>query len=292
MTAIEPGDEVIVPAPYWVSYTDMVLLLGGKPKIVPCGVETDFKLTPERLEREITDKTRWLMLNSPSNPSGCVYSREEYAALGEVLARHERVLVISDEVYEHINYGTKPCVSFGVACPALRDRTVIVNAVSKTYAMTGWRIGYAAGPRDLIAAMGKLQSQSTSNPCSISQAAAIAALSGPQDFVRTALAEYRSRRDSAVVGLSKISGLELVEPEGAFYVFPRCTMFLGKRTPDGDVIGTDTEMVAYLLKYGEVAAVQGAAYGLEPYFRISFALSQADLGRAIDRIGTALSALV
>ena len=292
MTAIEPGDEVIVPAPYWVSYTDMVLLLGGKPKIVPCGVETDFKLTPERLEREITDKTRWLMLNSPSNPSGCVYSREEYAALGEVLARHERVLVISDEVYEHINYGTKPCVSFGVACPALRDRTVIVNAVSKTYAMTGWRIGYAAGPRDLIAAMGKLQSQSTSNPCSISQAAAIAALSGPQDFVRTALAEYRSRRDSAVVGLSKISGLELVEPEGAFYVFPRCTMFLGKRTPDGVVIGTDTEMAAYLLKYGEVAAVQGAAYGLEPYFRISFALSQADLDRAIDRIGTALSALV
>ena len=291
MTAIEPGDEVIVPAPYWVSYTDMVLLLGGKPKIVPCGVETDFKLTPERLEREITDKTRWLMLNSPSNPSGCVYSREEYAALGEVLARHERVLIISDEVYEHINYGAQPCVSFGVACPGLRDRTVIVNAVSKTYAMTGWRIGYAAGSRDLIAAMGKLQSQSTSNPCSISQAAAIAALTGPQDFVRTALAEYRSRRDSAVAGLSRISGLELVEPEGAFYVFPRCTTFLGKRTPDGDVIGTDTEMVAYLLKFGEVAAVQGAAYGLEPYFRISFALSQADLDRAIDRIGTALSAL-
>ena len=291
LTAIEPDDEVIVPAPYWVSYTDMVLLLGGVPKVIPCGVETNFKLSPEQLESEITNRTRWLMLNSPSNPSGCVYSREEYAALGEVISRHERLLVISDEVYEHIHYGEQPCVSFGVACPDLRDRTVIVNAVSKTYAMTGWRIGYAAGPQDLIATMGKLQSQSTSNPCSVSQAAAIEALTGPQDFVYKALAEYRSRRQYVIDALNRIPGLELVPPEGAFYAFPRCSAFLGKRTPDGEVIRTDTDLVAYLLKQSETAAVQGAAFGLEPYFRISFALSQHDLSRAIERIAAALAAL-
>jgi aspartate aminotransferase len=289
--AIEPGDEVIVPAPYWVSYIDMVLLLGGKPVIVPCGVETGFKMTPEMLEAAITPKSRWLILNSPSNPSGCVYSRAEQQALGAVVGRSPRLLVISDEVYEHVHYGTEPFVSFPAACPNLRERTVIVNAVSKTYAMTGWRLGYAAGPRGLIKAMGKLQSQSSSNPSSISQMAAIAALNGPQDFVRTSVAEYAKRRDIAVAGLSAIPGLEVARPEGAFYVFPKCAGLIGKRTSDGKTLANDTDVVAYLLTEGRVAAVQGVAYGVEPYFRISFALSQADLSRAIDRIGAAVANL-
>lgn len=291
LAALEPGDEVVVPAPYWVSYTDMVLLMDGVPVVVPCGVATGFKMTPEMLERAITPKTRWLILNSPSNPSGCVYSRGEYRALGEVLARHPRVLVISDEVYEHVHYGDAPFVSFPAACPELRDRTVIVNAVSKTYAMTGWRLGYGVGPQGLIKAMGKLQSQSTSNASSISQMAAIAALEGPQDFVVEAATAYRRRRDAAVAGLSAIPGLVVAKPEGAFYVFPECSAFIGRTTPDGRTIANDTDLAAYLLTEGRVATVQGAAYGVEPYFRISFALSDADLARAIARIGEALGKL-
>lgn len=291
MATLEPGDDVLVPAPYWVSYTDMVLLLGGQPRVLQCEVEENFKLTPEKLDAALTEKTRWLMLNSPSNPSGAAYSRAELVALGEVIGRYPNLLVMSDEIYEHIHFSDEPFCSFVQACPQLRDRVVIVNGVSKAYAMTGWRIGYAAGPAGLISVMAKIQSQSTSNPSSISQAAAIAALNGPQDFVAEAVAEYRLRKDMVVSGLNSISGLQVRDPDGAFYAFPRAAAFIGKATPGGKVIANDTDLVSYLLSDGKVAAVQGAAFGLEPYFRLSFALSRPDLQTALDRIGNALSVL-
>ena len=291
MATLEPGDEVLVPAPYWVSYTDMVLLLGGEPKVLPCPVEDDFKLTPEALDRALTEKTRWVMFNAPNNPCGAAYSREELAALGAVLARHPQVLVMSDEIYEHINYTQTPFCSFLTACPELRERLLIVNGVSKTYAMTGWRIGYAAGPAPLIATMAKIQSQSTSNPCSIAQAAAVAALTGPQDFVAQAVGEYRARKDLVTEGLNAIAGLKTRSPEGAFYAYPECSALLGRRTPAGKVIADDTDLVSYLLSDGHVAAVQGSAYGLEPYFRVSFATSREQLTTAIERIGDAVKRL-
>lgn len=291
MATLEPGDEVICPTPYWISYTDMTLLLGGTPKIVECAQSDGFKLTPAVLEAAITDKTRWLFLNSPSNPSGVTYTREELVALGAVLARHPRVLVMSDEIYEQIYYADAPFCSFLTACPELADRTVIANGVAKAYAMTGWRIGYAAAPPDLVRVMSKIQSQSTSNPCSISQAAAIEALTGPQDFVATARATYRERRDLIVAGLRAINGVEVVEPSGAFYAYPSLAAFIGLRTPDGAVMEDDTALTRYILDAAMVACVQGAAFGLSPHIRLSYAASTDELKTALERLSDALGAL-
>ena len=288
---LEPGDEVVVPAPYWVSYTDIVTLQGGVPKVVPTRPEDGFVLSAKQLEEAITDRTRWLFLNSPSNPSGAVYSRQDYQALGEVLERHPRVLVLSDEVYEHICFERASWLSFVTACPQLRERTLLVNAVSKAYAMTGWRLGYAAGPRELIAALNKMQSQASTCPSSISQAAAVAALNGPQTFVEWANERYSSRGEALVSGLEAIKGLRVVAPAGAFYVFPECSAFIGKRMPDGKALATDADLAAYLLESAGVACVPGAAFGLEPYLRFSFAASRSAIENAVDRLGTAFAAL-
>lgn len=292
LATLEPGDEVITPAPYWVSYTDMAMLNGGVPKVIPCGAEYGFKLDPERLEAAITPRTRWLMLNSPNNPCGAIYTREEFAALGAVLERHPHVLVISDEIYEHIVLGDKPFVSFVVACPQLRERTLLINGVSKAYAMTGYRLGYAAGSKELIVAMNKTQSQTTTCPSVISQLAAAAALNGPQDFVRAANREYQARGALVVRGLAEIDGLSLQMPDGAFYAFPNVAAFIGKRTPDGQVISNDADLSSYLLRVGKVATVPGSAFGLEPYVRLSFATSQQELEQALGQLREAFAALV
>jgi aspartate aminotransferase len=288
---LEPGDEVVVPAPYWVSYTDIVILHGGVPRVVSCGVEDDFKLTPERLEAAISPKTRWFLFNSPSNPTGAIYTAAELAALGSVLDRHPHVSVMSDEIYEHIICGDVPFTSFANACPQLADRTLIINGVSKAYAMTGWRLGYAAGPKSLTKVLNKMQSQSTTCPSSISQIAAAAALNGPQDFVTRAVAEYKLRGALVAKGFSAIPGLEVRPPDGAFYLFPKCAAHIGKTAPDGSRIANDTELASYLLTSGKVATVPGAAFGVEPYIRLSFATSQENLSIAIDRVADALAQL-
>lgn len=292
LATIEPGDEVITPAPYWVSYTDMVLLNGGVPKVLPCGTEQGFKLLPEQLEAAITPKTRWVMLNTPNNPTGVIYSKAELAALGAVLQRYSNVLILSDEIYEHIILGDVPFVSFVEACPQLRERTLVVNGVSKSYAMTGFRLGFAAGPKDLIAAINKMQSQTTTCPSAVSQMAALAALNGPQDFVETATKEYEARGKMVIQALSEIEGLELEMPQGAFYAFPKCAGFIGKKTPEGDVIQSDADLSSYLLKVGKVATVPGVAFGIEPYIRLSFATSQQELQQALTQLRDALAALV
>ncbi|AYG64551.1 pyridoxal phosphate-dependent aminotransferase (plasmid) [Rhizobium jaguaris] len=288
---LEAGDEVVVPAPYWVSYTDIVILHGGVPKIVPCGVEQDFKITPEQLEAAITPKTRWFLFNSPSNPTGAIYTAAELKALGEVLARHPRVAVMSDEIYEHIVCGDVLFTSIGVACPELRDRTLIINGVSKAYAMTGWRLGYAAGPKELTRVLNKLQSQSTTCPSSITQFAAAAALDGPQEFVTNAVAEYQARGELVARGFGAIPGLEVRAPEGAFYLFPKCAPYIGRTAPDGTPIKNDTDLASYLLKTGKVATVPGSAFGVEPYIRLSFATSRDNLNIAIERVADALGQL-
>lgn len=291
MVTLEEGDEVLVPAPYWVSYTDMVLLMRGVPKVVACTAETGFKITPQVLRASLTPKTRWLILNAPSNPSGAIYDEAELKALGGVLADFPNVLVMSDEIYEHILYDGRRFTSFAKACPELRDRTLIVNGVSKAYAMTGWRIGYAAGPEGLIKAIGKLQSQSSSNPSSVSQAAALAALTGPQDFVGKAGAEYAKRRDLVVAALVAVPGLRIVRPEGAFYVFVDVSGLIGRSTPQGKRIENDADMSSYLLEQGEVASVPGSAFGLDGHVRISFAASEQSLKEACRRIGAAVASL-
>lgn len=291
LATLEPGDEVITPAPYWVSYTDMVLLNAGVPKVLACGAGTGFKLSAQALDAAITPNTRWLMLNSPNNPTGAIYTREEFAALGQVLARHPRVLVISDEIYEHIILGSTPFVPFVTACPHLRERTLLINGVSKAYAMTGYRLGYAAGPKGLITAMNKTQSQTTTCPSSISQLAAVAALNGPQTFVEKANREYQARGAMVVEGLAGIDGLTLQMPEGAFYAFPNCAGFIGKRTPAGQVIANDTDLASYLLSEGKVATVPGSAFGVQPYIRLSFATSREQLGKALVQLRQALAAL-
>jgi aspartate aminotransferase len=291
MATLEPGDEVLVPTPYWVSYTDMVVLLGGTFNLLPCTYDEGYKLTPEKLDAALTERTRWLLLNAPNNPSGASYTRAEMRALGDVIARYPNLLVLSDEIYEQITYGTDPFCSFLSACPELWERVIIVNGVSKAYAMTGWRIGFAAGPADLISVMAKIQSQSTSNPCSISQAAAAAALTGPQDFVREALIEYRARRDLVLNGLQSVPGLRLRAPDGAFYVFPECGMLIEESPGKGRAIESDAQLASYLLHEAHVAVVPGAAFGSEPCFRISFATSRNNLEKAVDRIGRALARL-
>jgi len=288
---LEPGDEVIIPAPYWVSYPDMVLACEGTPVTVACPEANGFKLTPAQLEAAITPRTRWLLINSPSNPTGASYTAAEYRALAEVLERHPHVMVMTDEIYEHIRFGGEPLPHILGVAPALRDRTLIVNGVSKTYAMTGWRIGYAAGPVDLIKALDTLLSQSTGNCCSVSQAAADAALNGDQGFVAESVAVYRQRRDRTLALVNDIPGLSCATPPGAFYLYINCGGLIGKTTPEGKRLNEDGDVVMYLLESEGVAVVAGTAYGLSPYFRLSIATSIETLEEGCKRIARAVAAL-
>jgi aspartate aminotransferase len=291
MATVNPGDEVIIPAPYWTSYPDMVRLAEGQPIIVPCLQENRFKMTAQQLEEAITAKTKWLIFNTPSNPTGAAYTWEETKALTDVLMRHEHVLVMTDDMYEHIVYDDfKPCTIAEVE-PSLYDRTLTTNGVSKAYAMTGWRIGYAAGPISIINAMRTIQSQSTTNPSSISQTAAVAALDGPQEFIKERAEAFQRRRDLIVSLLNQASGLDCLTPEGAFYVYPSCAGTLGKVTPEGKTIETDDDFAAYLLETEKVVVVPGSAFGLSPHFRISYATADATLEEAGTRIQRACAAL-
>jgi aspartate aminotransferase len=291
MATLDAGDEVIIPAPYWVSYPDMVALAEGTPVIVAGAENNGFKITAEQLEDAITDKTKWVMLNSPSNPTGAAYTGEEIRGLTDVLMRHENVWVMADDIYEHITYGDFVFATPANVEPALYDRTLTINGVSKAYAMTGWRIGYGAGPVELIRAMNNIQSQSTTNAASVSQAASVEALNGTQDFIEPHKKLYQERRDLVVSMLNQATGITCLTPEGAFYVYPSCAGTIGKTTPDGKVIETDLDFVTYLLESEEVAVVQGAAFGLSPYFRISYATSNEALEQACQRIQRACAAL-
>lgn len=292
LCTVEHGDEVIIPAPCWVSYPDIVRLAGGSPVFVPCAPEKGFKMSAEQLERAITPKTRWLVLNSPGNPSGATYSRSELKALTDVLLRFPHVNVLADDIYEHLIYDGREFVTPAQVEPALMERTLTINGVSKAYAMTGWRIGYAAGPAVLIKNMIKLQSQSTSNPSAIGQAAATQALLGPQDFVETSRLIFQARRDKVVSLLSHAPGLSFHKPEGAFYLFASCAEAIGKKTKEGSVISNDTDFVRHLLESQNVAVIQGAAYGLSPFFRLSFATKDTTLEEGCRRIRLACEELV
>ncbi|HEX4179812.1 MAG TPA: pyridoxal phosphate-dependent aminotransferase [Caulobacteraceae bacterium] len=284
LATLSPGDEVVIPAPYWVSYPDMVLLCGGAPVTVMTTAETGFKMRPEDLETAITPRTRWLLINSPSNPSGAAYTRADLKALAEVLMRHPQVWVLTDDMYEHLVYGDFEYTTLAQVEPGLYERTLTMNGVSKAYAMTGWRIGYAAGPEPLIKAMGKVMGQTTSNPSSISQWAAVEALNGTQDFIRTNAEAFETRRDLVVSMLNQASGLHCPTPEGAFYVYPSCEGLIGRTAPSGKRIETDEDFVVELLEAEGCAAVHGAAFGLSPFLRISYATSNAVLGDACQRI--------
>ena len=292
VATIDKGDEVIIPAPYWVSYPDIVQFAGGTPIIVMASAAQNYKMTPEQLEAVITAKTRWLILNSPSNPTGAAYDAAELKALGAVLLKYPHVMLLSDDMYEHIWYAPEPFATMLQVCPELYDRTLTMNGASKSYAMTGWRIGYAGGPAWLIKAMADLQSQSTSNPCSISQYAVLAALNGPQDFLRERNTAFRERRDLVVAMLNDAPGLSCPTPEGAFYVYPDATGVMGKTTSQGKKIQTDADLIDYFLDEYRVAAVHGAAFGLSPGFRISYATSPDILKEACTRIQSACAALV
>ena len=279
MATINKGDEVIIPAPYWVSYPDMILLAGGKPKIVKCNEEDNFKLTPSKLKKAISKKTKWIIINSPSNPTGASYTKSEIKDLAEILKRNKKIYILSDDIYEHITYDNFKFSTIA-EIKELKDRTLTMNGVSKSYSMTGWRIGYAAGPLEIIKAISKIQSQSTSNPSSISQAAAVEALNGTQDFIQERADSFKERRDFVVNSLNNIKGLSCLKPEGAFYVFPSCKKLLNKKTK----LKTDTHFVQTLLEQANVAVVQGSAFGLPGYFRISYATSMENLKKAMDRI--------
>jgi len=291
MASVNPGDEIIIPTPYWVSYPDMVVLAEGISVFIECSQENQFKLTPEQLEAAITDKTKWLIFNSPSNPTGAAYTEEEIKALTDILLKHPHVMVMTDDIYEHLTYGDFKFKALAEVEPGLYDRTLTINGVSKSYAMTGWRIGYAGGDKDLIKAMSKIQSQSTSNPSSISQAAALEALDGPQDFIAERNIAFLDRRDFVVAALNDIPGMSCETPEGAFYVYPSCKDFMGKKTPAGDTIETDEDFVIYLLETQGIASVHGAAFGLSPFFRISYATSKEALIDACGRIKQACAEL-
>jgi aspartate aminotransferase len=291
VATVEAGDEVIVPAPYWVSYPDVVQFAGGTPVFVTCSAQQQYKLKPEQLEAAITPRTKWLILNSPSNPTGAGYTAEELKALGAVLERHPQVMVFADDMYEHITYDDFAFATIAEVCPALYERTLTVNGCSKAYAMTGWRIGFAGGPAWLIKAIAKLQSQSTSNPCSIAQAAATAALTGDQAFLKERAAAFQVRRDLVVSMLNQVNGITCPTPEGAFYVYPDLSGLMGKTTPGGTAIDSDSALVAYLLEDAKVAAVPGVAFGLSPAMRISYATSDALLTEAGERIQRACAAL-
>ncbi|MFA7276393.1 MAG: pyridoxal phosphate-dependent aminotransferase [Pseudobdellovibrionaceae bacterium] len=291
MATLNPGDEVIIPAPYWVSYPDMTILAEGTPVFVECREENGFKLTAKDLEAAITPKTKWVILNSPSNPTGAAYSYDEMKSLTDVLIRYPHVYVMTDDIYEHLVYDGFKFFTPAEVEPKLYDRTLTCNGASKAYAMTGWRIGYAAGPKDIIKAIGAVQSHSTSNPCSISQAATVAALNGDQSFLNGWRDTYKARRDMVVEMLNAAEGITCQIPEGAFYVYPSCAGCIGKVTPAGKTIATDEDFVTYLLEVAGVAAVQGAAFGLSPYFRISYATSTELLKEACMRIQKACAAL-
>ncbi len=291
VATVEAGDEVIIPAPYWVSYPDIVNFAGGTPVIIKASAAQNYKITPEQLETAITPNTRWLILNSPSNPTGAAYSRSELRAIADVLLRHPQVFVMADDMYEHIVYDDFEFTTIAQVEPALYDRTLTVNGCSKAYSMTGWRIGFAGGPAWLIKAMAKLQSQSTSNPCSIAQAAATAALNGDQSFLNSRNEAFKGRRDLVVAMLNQIDGIHCPRPEGAFYVYPDVSGLIGKTTPSGVLIDSDETLITYFLDEAKVAAVHGGAFGLEPAFRISYATSEALLTEACTRIKTACDAL-
>jgi len=291
MASVNPGDEVIIPCPYWVSYPDIVLLAAGKPVFITTTMEQDFKITPEQLDAAITPKTKWLIFNSPSNPSGSAYSRAEIEALGEVLKRHPHVWVMTDDIYEHIIYDGFEFSTVAQVVPELKDRTLTVNGVAKAYSMTGWRIGFAGGPKELIKGMAKIQSQSTSNPSSISQAAAVQALTGTHAHLDIWLKAFKDRRDMVVSMLNEADGMSCRTPIGAFYAYPSCAGVIGKTTPGGKLLEGDGDFVTYLLEEVGVAAVQGEAFGLSPYMRISYATSMEALTDACARIQDACSRL-
>ena len=285
LATLNPGDEVLVPAPYWVSYPDMVLMAGGVPVIVETSIETGFKMTPAALEAAITERTRWIIFNSPSNPTGAGYSHAELTELTDVLMRHPQVWMLTDDMYEHIAFDGYSFATPAQVEPRLKPRTLTMNGVSKAYAMTGWRIGYAGGPEELIRAMRKVQSQTTSNPCSISQWAAVEALSGPQDFIKPNAALFQRRRDLVVAGLNACEGISCAVPEGAFYVYPSIAGLIGKRTPGGVEITDDEVFCTALLEATGVAVVFGRAFGLSPHFRVSYAAADDLLREACQRIG-------
>ncbi|OZI36972.1 aspartate aminotransferase [Bordetella genomosp. 10] len=291
MCTVEEGCEVIIPAPYWVSYPDIVLLAGGKPVFVQGSPRHGLKLQPDALERAITPNTRWLILNAPGNPGGGVYTEEELRDLAQVLLRHPQVWILTDDMYEHILFDGRRFKTIAQVEPRLYDRTLTVNGVSKAYAMTGWRIGYAGGPRDLIFAMTKMQSHSTSNPCSISQAAAAEALTGPQHFIPERAAIFQQRRDRVVALLNACPGVTCSAPQGAFYVYPSCAGLLGRRTPSGKVLECDEDVILYLLDEENLAVLQGAAYGTSPHFRISIASSMDVLEEGCARVRRACEKL-
>ncbi len=291
VATLEEGDEVVIPAPFWVSYTDIVLLCGGTPVTVPCSAANGFKLKPEDLEAAITPRTKWLMLNSPSNPTGAAYSWEDMRALADVLMRHPHVWIMPDDMYEHIVYDDFRFCTPAQVEPSLWERTLTTNGVSKTYCMTGWRVGYAAGPDVLIKAMNKVQSQSSTHTSSISQYAAVAALNGPQDFIAKHNKIFQERRDLVVSMLNQANGLSCHTPEGAFYVYPSCEGTLGKTTPDGKKLESDEDFITYLLETEGVAVVQGAAFGMSPFFRVSYATATSALEEACTRIQRACGAL-
>ena len=279
MATLNKGDEVIIPAPFWVSYPDMVLLAGGKPKIVKCTEQEGFKLTVKKLKKAISKKTKWVILNSPSNPTGAGYTKKEIQNLAKILIRNKKVYILSDDIYEHVRYDDFKFFTIA-QISKLKDRTLTMNGVSKSYAMTGWRIGYAAGPKDIIRGIGKIQSQSTSNPSSISQAAAVEALNGNQSFIKKRSNAFKERRDFVVKSLNSIKGISCLKPSGAFYVFPSCKGLLNKKTK----LKSDTDFVKKLLEKENVAVVQGSAFGLDGYFRISYATSMKNLKKAMNRI--------
>jgi aspartate aminotransferase len=291
LATLEPGDEVVIPAPCWVSYGDIVALHGGKPNYVVCGPDMGFKISAELLEASITPKTRWLMLNSPSNPTGAIYSEDEYRAIAAVLARHPNVLVVSDEIYEHILLKDVPFISFAKACPELRERTLIVNGVSKAYAMTGWRVGYAAGPKALISALNKMQSQSVSSVSTVAQAAALAALTGDQSFVSRAAATFAGRAKIIAERMAAIPELDLTPPDGAFYAFIGVQKLLGRKVATGEVIADDTAFAAHLLQEFGLSSVPGAAFAAPGFIRLSIAASDRELEGACERLAAMVRSL-
>jgi aspartate aminotransferase len=291
LATVDPGDEVLIPTPYWVSYPDIVHLAGGTPVFIATSLETGFRVTPEALERAITPRTKWIILNSPSNPSGAAYSAAQLQALADVLLKHPHVWILTDDMYEHLLFDDFKFATIAQVEPKVYERTLTMNGASKAYAMTGWRIGYAAGPKPLIKAMATLQSQSTSNPCSVSQAAVVEALNGPQDFLKERAAVFQQRRDLVVSMLNQASGINCPRPEGAFYVYPSCAGLIGKTTADGKVLRNDTDVTGYLLESVGVAVVQGGAFGLSPHFRISYATSTQVLEDACRRIQKACAAV-
>ena len=283
MATLNDGDEVIIPAPYWVSYPDIVLLAGGTPVILECNEKQGFKVNPSALEKSITKKTKWIILNSPSNPTGACYSEKDIKEIGKILEKHPDVFILSDDIYEHVMYGNFKFFTIA-QIDNLKDRVLTMNGVSKAYSMTGWRIGYAAGPKNIIKAIAKIQSQSTTNPSSISQAAAVEALNGVQDFIKDRAKSFQARRDFVVKALNAIEGIECLNPDGAFYVFPSCKGLIGKKDSKGKEIKKDIDFVQSLLENNGIAVVQGSAFGLEGFFRISYATSMENLKKALEKI--------